>query len=35
MAQWVDNPACLCGGASSIPTLAQWVKDLALAAAVA
>ena len=26
--QWVHDPACLCGAASSV--LAQWVKDPAL-----
>ena len=25
--QWVTDPACLCGGDSSIPGLVQWVKD--------
>ena len=30
MAQWVNDSACLCGDASSIPGLVQWVKDLAL-----
>ena len=30
LAQWVDVPACLCGIAYSIPSPAQWVKDLAL-----
>ena len=30
MAQWVQDPACLCGGTAPIPGLAQWVKDLAL-----
>ena len=28
--QWVYNLACLCGIASLIPGLAQWVKDPAL-----
>lgn len=28
--QWVNDPACLCGIAGSIPLLAQWVKDTAL-----
>ena len=28
--QWVNNPACLCGGASWILGLVQWVKDPAL-----
>ena len=27
MAQWVNDPACLCGIAGSIPGPAQWVKD--------
>ena len=27
---WVNDLACLCGGAGSIPRLVQWVKDLAL-----
>ena len=30
MVQWVNDPACFCGIASSIPSLVQWVKDLAL-----
>ena len=30
MAWWVNDPACLCGIACSIPGLGQWVKDLAL-----
>jgi len=30
VAQWVDVPACLSGGASSIPSPEQWVKDPAL-----
>ena len=30
MAQWVNNLACLCGGAGLIPSLVQWVKNLAL-----
>ena len=30
MAQWVNDLACLCGGASLIPGPAKWVKDLAL-----
>ena len=30
MAQWVNNLACLCGIASSIPGLAQWAKLLML-----
>ena len=34
VAQWINDPACLCGGAGSIPGLAQWVKDL-VAVAVA
>ena len=28
--QQVNDLACLCGGASLIPSPAQWVKDLAL-----
>ena len=27
MAQWVNDPVCLCGGAGLIPSLVQWVKD--------
>ena len=27
MAQWVNDPACLCGAAGLIPGLAQWAKD--------
>ena len=27
MMQWVNDPTCLCGGASLISTQAQWVKD--------
>ena len=27
MAQWVKDLTCVCGGASSVPGLAQWVKD--------
>ena len=30
MAQSVNYLACLCGDTGSIPTLVQWVKDLAL-----
>ena len=30
MAQWVNDQACLCGGADLIPGPAWWVKDLAL-----
>ena len=30
MVQWVTDPASHRGGAGSIPSLAQWVKDLAL-----
>ena len=30
MVPWVNDPACLCGVPGSIPSLAQWVKDLAL-----
>lgn len=30
MAQWVDDPACLCGDAGLVPGLVQWAKDLAL-----
>lgn len=30
MVQWDNNLACLCGGAGLIPSLAQWVKDMAL-----
>ena len=30
MVQRVNDPACLCGGAGSIPSLARWVKDPAL-----
>ena len=28
--QWVNDPACCCSVASSIPRPAQWVKDPAL-----
>ena len=28
--QWVKDLACLCGSTGLIPSLAQWVKDLAL-----
>ena len=28
--QWVNDLACLCGGAGLIPCLAQWVKDAVL-----
>ena len=27
---WVNDSACLCGGASLIASLEQWVEDLAL-----
>ena len=30
MVQWDNDPACLCGSMSSIPGVAQWVKDLEL-----
>ena len=30
MVQWVNDPACLCGFAGSIPGLVQWIKDLVL-----
>ena len=30
MAQCVNDPACLCGGTGWIPSLEQWVKDVAL-----
>ena len=30
MAQWINDPACLCGIASLIPGPKQWVKDLVL-----
>ena len=30
MAQWVNDPAYLCGGAGMILGLARWVKDLVL-----
>ena len=35
MVQWVNDLACLCGGASSISNQVDWVKDLAFAATVA
>ena len=25
--QWANDLACLCGGASLIPGLTQWIKD--------
>ena len=28
--QWVNDPACLCGGSGLLPGLVQWVKDLVL-----
>ena len=34
VAQWINDPACLCGGTSSIPDPAQWVKDPVFAVAV-
>ena len=27
MAQWINDPFCICGGCSSIPGPEQWVKD--------
>ena len=30
VAQWVNDPACPCGGTGSIPSLEQWVKYLPL-----
>ena len=30
VAQWVRTLCCLCEDVSSIPGLAQWVKDLGL-----
>ena len=30
MVQWVNDLACLCGGAGSIPGPVRWVKNLAL-----
>ena len=30
MAQWVNDPSCLCGIAGSIPSLVQCVEDPAL-----
>ena len=30
MVQWVNDPACLCGGPGSTPGVVQWVKDTAL-----
>ena len=30
VAQWVNDLACLCGSASSIPSPAQWIRDLVL-----
>ena len=39
MAQWVRNPTAVvqgcCGGTGLIPDLAQWVKELGIAAAAA
>ena len=32
MVQWVNDLACLCGGAGSIPDLVQWVKRSGVAA---
>ena len=30
VAQWVNDPSCLCGGTGLILSPAQWVKDPAL-----
>ena len=30
LAQWVNDPACFCGGAGSVPSPVQWVRDPAL-----
>ena len=30
MGQWVNNLACLCGGAGSLSNPSPWVKDLTL-----
>ena len=30
MGQWVNNLACLCGGAGSVSNPSPWVKDLTL-----
>jgi len=30
VAQWVNDPDCFFGGAGSIPSPAQWAKDLEL-----
>ena len=30
VAQWVNDPACLCQGAGLSPGLTKWVKDSAL-----
>ena len=27
MLQWVNDLACFCGGASSVPSAAEWVKN--------
>ena len=36
MAQWVNDLACLCGGAGLIPSSEQWIKEgSTIAAAVA
>ena len=33
--QWINDLAYLCGGASSIPSLAQWLRGFSILATVA
>ena len=35
VAQWVNDPVCLCGVAGSIPSLVQWVKGFGVDTVVA